>query len=152
MRDAFGGTFMIKLMMIFLVIYVCFVSVAYNYAKAFRTKNTIVDLIERYEGYNKSSIPKINAYLDKIGYNVPSENRNGAYASSHPNAFCTDRGYCIEMVEDDGRTGCIVTTFIPINLFGIGNNLNAVKMNIPSIAVGSEVQVYSIHWHNEFRY
>lgn len=38
MRDAFGGAFMIKVMLIFLGIYIAFMAVALNYAKAFRVK------------------------------------------------------------------------------------------------------------------
>ena len=59
MRDAFGGAFMIKLMLIFLVIYVCFIAVALNYAKAFKAKNGIIDLIE-------NSWLKLNHILERF--------------------------------------------------------------------------------------
>ena len=49
MRDAFGGTFMIKLGLVFLVVYVSFMAVAINYAKAFRVKNQIINIIEQYQ-------------------------------------------------------------------------------------------------------
>ena len=52
MRDAFGGAFSIKLMLIFLILYVSFICVAINYARAFRVKNRIINIIEQYEGYN----------------------------------------------------------------------------------------------------
>ena len=42
MREAFGGAFTIKLMLIFLAIYIAFIAVALNYAKAFRVKNKIL--------------------------------------------------------------------------------------------------------------
>ena len=46
MRDAFGGAFLIKVMLIFLGIYVAFMAVALNYAKAFKVKkNSILSLI-----------------------------------------------------------------------------------------------------------
>ena len=38
MRDAFGGAFMIKLFLVFILIYVCFIALALNYAKAFKVK------------------------------------------------------------------------------------------------------------------
>lgn len=146
MRDAFGGVFMIQLMMVFLVIYICFLAVGYNYAKAFRTKNVIVDYIERYEGYNNRSRKAINNYLDKvIKYNVAVE-ADGNYKSNHPNAYCDKRGYCVERINNDGRTGYRVTTFIPINIFGIGRNLITHKMSIPSISITSEVQTYSPYY------
>ena len=46
MRDAVGGSFMIKLIIVFLVLYIIFVAVALNYAKAFRVKNKVLDIIE----------------------------------------------------------------------------------------------------------
>ena len=46
MRDAFGGAFSIKLMLIFLILYVSFICVAINYARAFRVKNEIIKFIE----------------------------------------------------------------------------------------------------------
>ena len=44
MRDAFGGVFMIKLALIFIIIYVSFMAVAINYAKAFRVKNQVINI------------------------------------------------------------------------------------------------------------
>ena len=52
MRDAVGGTFMIKLLLIFLAVYTIFIAVALNYAKAFRVKNKILNIIEQNEGIN----------------------------------------------------------------------------------------------------
>ena len=79
MREAFGGAFMIKLMLIFLAIYIAFIAVALNYAKAFRVKNKIIDIIEQSEGiseidYNNTNegsvIGNINTYLNNVSYYV----------------------------------------------------------------------------------
>ena len=45
MRDAVGGAFMIKLLLVFLAVYTIFIAIAINYAKAFRVKNKILDII-----------------------------------------------------------------------------------------------------------
>lgn len=151
MRDALGGTFMIQLMLIFLIIYISLLAVGYNYAKAFRTKNTIIDYLERYEGYNDSSKKAINYYLDNvIKYSVPSENNSGNFKSNHPNAQCDKRGYCIEMVKANGKTTCMVTTFIPINIFGIGEGINVFRINIPNVNISGEVEITSPYWKNDF--
>ena len=77
MRDAFGGAFSIKLMLIFLMLYVAFICVALNYARAFRVKNRIINIIEQYEGYcgvNKEQINNdINTYLSKTGYYISKD-------------------------------------------------------------------------------
>ena len=59
MRDAFGGTFMIKLFLVFIFIYVGFTAIALNYAKAFRVKNKIIDFIETNE------IADLKAYIEE---------------------------------------------------------------------------------------
>ena len=63
MREAMGGTLLVKLLMMFLVIYVIFIAMALNYAKAFKAKNGIIDYIEKYEGFNNLSQPEIDNYL-----------------------------------------------------------------------------------------
>lgn len=124
MREAFGGAFTIKLMLIFLAIYIAFIAVALNYAKAFRVKNKIIDIIEQNEGIDSyidtkegSVIGDINSYLNTVSYYVNLANiRN----NNTENINCYDRGYCIEETTGpvtDGLTSKYykVTTYININ-------------------------------------
>ena len=46
MRDAFGGTFMLQVFLIFILIYISFTAVALNYAKAFKVKNKVIEYLE----------------------------------------------------------------------------------------------------------
>lgn len=152
MRDAFGGTFMIQLMLVFLVIYISLLAVGYNYANAFRTKNFIIDYIERYEGYNELSAPIINNFIDKrMSYNVSLSTISDEFKSNHPDAHCDKRGYCIEIKEFNGKTTCLVTTFVTFNIFGIGAGLGPYKITIPSMNVSGEVEIASPYWHNDFK-
>lgn len=135
MREAFGGAFMIKLMLIFLAIYIAFIAVALNYAKAFRVKNKIIDIIEQSEGiseidYNNTNegsvIGNINTYLNNVSYyvniiNIKNKNTEGVH--------CYDRGYCIEEYAgpvNDGVTSKYykVTTYININFPFFNLNFN----------------------------
>lgn len=70
MRDAFGGAFSIQLMLIFLILYVSFLCIALNYARAFRVKNEIINIIEQYEGYNDDVGVDISNYLRSSGYYI----------------------------------------------------------------------------------
>lgn len=95
MRDAFGGAFSIKLMLIFLILYVSFICVAINYARAFRVKNRIINIIEQYEGYNTKNQEtvdsEINQYLFGTGYHI-------GYNEVSTVSSCTElkgHGYCI---------------------------------------------------------
>ena len=56
MRDSVGGTFMIYVLIIFLSVYIVFVAVAFNYARAFRVKNKVLDIIEQNEGIQEMNI------------------------------------------------------------------------------------------------
>lgn len=79
MRDAFGSTFMFKLIIIFIVFYVSFMTIAVSYAKVFRVKNGVIDILEQYqydsEGSRKQEvIDRVDNYLKKFPYN---EGANG---------------------------------------------------------------------------
>ncbi len=56
MRDAFGGAFMIKIFLVFILIYICFTALALNYAKAFKVKNSIIEYIENNEGIDLNNM------------------------------------------------------------------------------------------------
>ncbi len=47
MRESIGGVFMIRVMLVFIFLYVCFIAIALNLAKAFKMKNDIVDYLEK---------------------------------------------------------------------------------------------------------
>ena len=49
MRDAFGGSFMIMIFLVFIMIYISFTAVALNYAKAFKVKNAVISYMENSE-------------------------------------------------------------------------------------------------------
>ncbi len=130
MRDAFGGAFMIKLMLIFLVIYVCFIAVALNYAKAFKAKNGIIDLIEKYEGFDICK-DQIDAYLSRIGYNVAAQSGpTASYAADNPGTECQQQGYCIMETIDYSGTNYVVTTFVQVSFFGF-DNLAGISFTVP---------------------
>ena len=76
MKEAFGGTFMLKLIMVFFVVYVTFMGVALQIAKLYRIKNGVINILEQNQYVMGSSdedeiIRKVDAYLLKIPYNVP---------------------------------------------------------------------------------
>ena len=74
MRDSFGGTFMIYLLLIFLAVYIAFVAVAFNYARAFKVKDKVMDIIEQNEGIDfedeGGALGEIETYLNNVNYKV----------------------------------------------------------------------------------
>ncbi len=46
MRDAFGGAFMIRIFLIFILVYILLTAVAMNYAKAYKVKELVIAYLE----------------------------------------------------------------------------------------------------------
>ena len=112
MKEGIGGTFMIYVLLVFLAVYITFIAVAFNYARAFRVKNKVIDIIEQNEGirdYNDTGdvLGQIDTYLREVSYNV-----NGITENNNCNNFVyvnSDRGYCISEYETtiDGNSNLI---------------------------------------------
>lgn len=71
MQEAYGGTFMLKLFMVFFVIYVAFIGVALNFAKIYRIKNNVINILEQYQysgGNNALVYSKLKDYLESVPY------------------------------------------------------------------------------------
>lgn len=111
MRDAFGGVFMIRLLLVFLFIYVSFTAVSLNYAKAFRIKNKVIDLIEQeeildlkayYQKGSGSGLAKLDKILSNANYNKTCTNGNGELSrkDGEPYAIC----YKGIVIEETGTT------------------------------------------------
>lgn len=110
-KDAFGGTFMIKVLMVFFVVYIVFMSIAINYAKAFRIKNNVINILEKpiYSNNYEGAITEINSYLSQadVAYNYNGDQRIVD--------DCNERGGSLDFVgENNGVSGnwrgvCIVT-------------------------------------------
>ena len=105
---------MIKVVMVFIVIYISFMAVAVNYAKAFRVKNQIINILEQMQfNGEQTTLTYINdTYLPSVPYVIDAFNEsdcNGATALL--------RGVCIEAKSNDANTGTyyIVTTFISVD-------------------------------------
>lgn len=82
MRQAIGTTWIMQLVIIFMLIFVAFLALTINYTKAFKIKNELVSIIERNEGItekNNGSIGLINNYLVYNNYTVQGNCSEGEY-------------------------------------------------------------------------
>lgn len=160
MNEGIGGVYLVKLLMVFLVLYIIFLAFALNYAKAFRTKNSIVDYIEKYEGYNRLSKPAIANVINRLTYNVTQQTVVD-YQNAAPTRFpdiekivCEkDLGYCIEQYRDEkGNLKARVVTFIEFNFFDMDGKFNyTAVIRYPSLNLKSEIKKYSPDdfWNDE---
>lgn len=108
MRDAIGSTFMLRIFIIFLVLYIVFMCFTVSYAKTFRLKNGVIDMLEhsQYQGTDSDfeNIAKgsIDTYLSNSAYNFPKDYH--PQIESHcgnVGGELTSNGACI-ISKDDG--------------------------------------------------
>ena len=112
MREAFGSVFMIRLMLVFIFLYVIFTALSLNYAKAFRIKNNIIDFIEQTEIQNLNEFSegsgakakKLQKVLDNYNYVKACTNGNGMLnrEPGAPKAYCQG-GVIIEEESHDSK-------------------------------------------------
>lgn len=132
MRDAFGGTFVIKLILIFIVIYISFMAIAMQYAKTFRVKNLIINKLEQsqYDGSleDEDVLIEISDTLGQIPYNINDIGTNTC--NGEKQRFITSEtgtsssaggGFCLEQKGTPNKPYYKVTTYIvaSLPLFGI---------------------------------
>ena len=99
MREAIGGTWLLGLVLTFIVFFASFLAVSINYSKAFNVKNNIVDLISKYEGNNCNARNKIEDYLYGVGYLVMGTCPENYYA------YGLQGNYLGESVSGNGVKG-----------------------------------------------
>ena len=76
MQEAFGGMSMMKMFMIFFVIYVCFMAIDLNFAKIYRVKNYVINTLEQYQysgDQNDLALTHLDEYLDNVPYTIKNE-------------------------------------------------------------------------------
>lgn len=126
MRDSVGGTFMIYVLIIFLSVYIVFVAVAFNYARAFRVKNKVIDIIEQNEGIKEMDgndnltgitsgvFGQIDTYLNNVSYRVNNIGESNCKGYDYIN---TNRGYCISKTNQDSSIDGIESSYYKVRTF-----------------------------------
>lgn len=129
MKEATGSTFMIYVLIIFLAVYITFVAVALNYAKAFRVKNSVIDIIEQNEGidefndeYTKGDVINlIENRLKDYSYNVKLSSET---INKYSDYVCYDLGYCISKKNNNlDKEYYKVVTFVDLSIPFINFNI-----------------------------
>lgn len=128
MREAVGGTFLFKIMIVFIFFFTSFLAIAINYSQAFRIKNQIINAIENYEGYNNDSMNVMASVVNNSGYyrNITCSTKYGYNAKTKESGGTVIKGVCIKETEEnftDGKTKKYykITTFVSFNFPIIGN-------------------------------
>ena len=73
MRESFGTVFVVNMVVIFVAIFIFFFVAGMSYAKAFKIKNRITDIIEENECFNEggcTSKAEIETVMKNTGYHI----------------------------------------------------------------------------------
>ena len=134
MQEAFGGTFMLKLFMVFFIIYVAFIGVALNFAKIYRIKNNVINILEQnqysYNSNNRSIHAQLESYLDKVPYGSKNYfllNNNFKSKCKDGDETFKDLGICVVQKGDSNRPYYAVTVYyvvdFPISIITLDSDL-----------------------------
>jgi len=110
MRDAFGGVFMMRLMLVFIVIYVAFTAISFKYAKSFKIKNKVIDFVEQnqitdietfFDEATGKNLSKIDDVLAAANYDISCTELGQADGNGYIYEADTNRikGYCYNGVK-----------------------------------------------------
>ena len=102
MRDASGGAVNIFIIVVFIVFALGYMAFNVNYTKAFRMKDKIINLYEKYKGQCESDCQQeIITYSQKVGY------KPDALRCKDPNVVSGTGLYCVKKVEVGYTEGAI---------------------------------------------
>ncbi|MEG2457354.1 MAG: hypothetical protein RSB41_00430 [Bacilli bacterium] len=130
MKESIGGTWLLGLVVLFIVLFSAFLAISINYTKAFKVKNQIINIIEQNEGYSNSSKrnlssvsdselrssknteDKVYLYIRSIGYASESISQNKCNGIGDKE----EGGYCIQRICTENGSYYKVTSFVKIEL------------------------------------
>ena len=123
MRASIGGTWLLGLMLTFILLFVSFIILTLNYSKTIRIKNDMVSVMEKYEGLNENSIQLMNNFLLSNAYRATGvctkENKAGVYGGLSLSSNQVEEArpgvryyYCIQKYK-----GASLTNYYQISVF-----------------------------------
>ncbi len=135
MREAVGNTFIVNLLLVFLGVMSALLIGSISYSKAFKVKNRIIYIIEKYGDWDVTAggenlvQAEIEANLRDIGYHLALANRecpprDGALTKYGTNSTTTSRTtyhYCVYEYNNEKGHYFGVTSYMHFDLPLIGN-------------------------------
>lgn len=68
MREVTGSTWSFQIIIFFILIFACFLTLVLTYSKAYTIKNRTLTILEKYEGITDASAEVINNFMNEHGY------------------------------------------------------------------------------------
>ena len=140
MREAIGSAFIVNMILVFIAVISALLIGSINYSKAYKVKDRIVYIIEKYDGWNSGAQEEVDKQLKTLGYRIDSgfgSNCESLYKKKYGNSYKVDNllhgknvgtsqyNYCVYRVHFDSGIGDYysVTTFMRFDIPLIGGLL-----------------------------
>lgn len=127
MRDSIGSVYPLVIVIGFIVLMSGFLAFSVNYNKAFRMKNKIIYVLEKYNN-NPASVEaqnEIREYAQSIGYSASGEYTAGCNGSSY-SRDANSTGWCYKQIvtsndvngeRTNGEIAEYVSTYVNVKTF-----------------------------------
>lgn len=136
MRESLGGAMLLNLVVIFAGLVIVFFVSILSYSKAYRVKNRIIEVIEKYEKYDVNVANELNFDLRNAGYNSSKSTKcakiknslvdqeNGRYENLEDTFNEHGYNYCVfESTNSENGNYYVVVTFVHFEFPIIGDVL-----------------------------
>lgn len=125
MKESIANAYILQIVIVFVVIFIFFFAGSLTYSKAFKVKNRIVDIIEKYETYNDTAKSEIASTLSEMGYRVDTTNKGCPTRNGKESIVATNNGYRYCVYEYDTNKGKYygVAAYMYFDFPIIGNHL-----------------------------
>ena len=127
MKEVSSTTWSFQIIIFFILIFACFLTLVLTYSKAYTIKNRMLTMIEKYEGFTPDSIGVINGFVKQYSYRTKSTCRDSWYGAldlegNYEEAQGSGRYYyCFrENKAPDGKIYYDLEVFYKFNLPVIG--------------------------------
>ena len=126
MKEAIGNSFLVTLAIVFLFLIMSLLVSSLSYSKAYKAKNKVVSVIEKYDGFNADSEAEVNQDLFKMGYKTNTTSRRCKEIDNMTILHNTEAGtydYCVYEVQSTRGKYYHVVTYMHFDLPIIGQYL-----------------------------
>lgn len=119
MKEAIGTSSVFNLIMIFTAIFIALLVGSIAYSKGFKIRNRVINIVEKYRGYNDSAIAEIDENLGVIGYRIAKRScptRDNAKLLPQK----SDYRYCVYEYQTEKGKYYGITVFIHFDIPLVG--------------------------------
>lgn len=68
MRESINGAWLLGIVMVFMAVFIAYISISINYSNAYQMRTRMITVIEQYQGVTALTIDKLESIRDYYGY------------------------------------------------------------------------------------